>query len=166
MKQLLRIVLVVVVAYLAWRWWRGPAAAATADRGQELFYDRVWVDHLPTSQTDGFDLFAAVTEEPVGLFEHRSQWQGEWELFRHQPRGDGQIEVLFPSSKKKVRLSYRAWKCTEKKDFDFCLELSGGKGPKKYYSQRGWEIGTIAGARALESRLARADVEDGNVTVR
>jgi len=50
-------------------------------------------------------------------------------------------------------MSYRAWKCNEKKDFDFCLEVSGGKGPKKYYSQRGWEIGTVDGARALETRL-------------
>ncbi len=51
-------------------------------------------------------------------------------------------------------MSYRAWKCNEKKDFDFCLEISGGKGPKKYYSPRGWELGTVAGARALEAHLA------------
>jgi hypothetical protein len=154
MKKILWIILLVVVAYLAWRWWRGPSDAATADRGQDLFYDRVWVDHLPTSQTDAFDIFAAVTEQPVGVFDHRSQWKGEWELFRYEPRGDGQLEVVFPSSKSKGRVSYRAWKCTEKKDFDFCLEMSGGKGPKKYYSQRGWEIGTVDGARALEARLA------------
>ena len=154
MKKLVWIVLLVVVAYLAWRWWRGSGEAATADRGQSLFYDRVWVDHLPTSQTDTFDTFAAVTEQPVGIFAHQSQWKGDWELFRYEPRGDGQLEAVFPASKAKSRISYRAWQCNEKKDFDFCLEISGGKGPKKYYSQRGWEIGTVDGARALESHLA------------
>jgi len=156
MKKLFWIVLLVVVAYLAWRWWRGPGEAATAaDRGQKILFNRVWVDHMPTSQTDAFDIFAVVTEEPVGVFDHRSQWKGEWELFRYEPRGDGQLEVLYPASKgSKARVSYRAWKCNEKKDFDFCLEMSGGKGAKKYYSQRGWEIGSVDAARALETRLS------------
>ncbi len=157
MKKLLWILLLVVVAYLAWRWWRGSGEAASADRGEKLFYDRVWVDHLPTSETDAFDIFAAVTEQPVGVFDHRSQWKGEWELFRYEPRGDGQLEAVFPASKNhKARLSYRAWKCSDKRDFDFCLEVSGGKGPKKYWSQRGWEIGSVAAARALETRLGDA----------
>ena len=49
MKKLFWIVLLVVVAYLAWRWWRGPGEAATADRGQKILFNRMWVDHLPTS---------------------------------------------------------------------------------------------------------------------
>ncbi len=156
MKKLLWILIVILVAYLAWRWWRGPGQAATADRGQQLFYDRLWVDHLPSSQTDVFDMFAAVTEQPIGVFDHRSTWKGEWELFRWEARGDGQVELLFPQSKSKSRMSYRAWKCTDKKEFDYCLEVSGGRGPKKYYSQRGWEIGSVDGARGLETRLLSA----------
>ena len=62
-------------------------------------------------------------------------------------RGDGQLELLYPASKGKARVSYRAWKCSEKKDFDFCLEVTGGKGAKKYYSQRGWEIGSLEAER-------------------
>jgi hypothetical protein len=160
MKKLLWIVILIVVAYLAWRWWRGPGEAATADRGQQLFYDRVWVDKLPASQTDPFSVFAAVTEQPVGVFDRHSQWKGEWELFRYEGRGDGQIELLFPQSKSKSRMSYRAWQCKEKKEFDFCLEVSGGKGPKKYYSQRGWEIGSVESARAIEQRLSSAAPSD------
>jgi hypothetical protein len=155
MKKLLLLLVLIIVAYLAWRYWRG-ADAESADRGQTLFYDRIWVDHLPASQTDKFDIFAAVTEQPVGVFDHRSAWTGQWELFRYEGRGDGQVELLFPQTKSKGRLSYRAWKCTEKKDFDFCLEVTGGKGPKKYYSQRGWEIGSVEGARAFEQRLLGA----------
>jgi hypothetical protein len=154
MKKILWIVLLILVAYFAWRWWRGSdGSASVADRGQTIFYDRLWVDHMPTSETDTFNIFAAITEQPVGVFDHRSMWKGDWELFRYEGRGDGQVELLFPQSKSKGRLSYRAWKCTERKEFDFCLEVSGGKGPKKYFSQRGWEIGSMDGVRAAESRL-------------
>lgn len=157
MKKIVWIVILIVVAYLAWRWWHGGnGGASAADRGQQIFYDRLWVDHMPSSETDTFDLFAAVTEQPIGVFDRRSVWKGEWELFRYEGRGDGQVELLYPQTKSKARLSYRAWKCTEKKDFDFCLEVSGGKGAKKYYSQRGWEIGSVDAARALETRLVTA----------
>ena len=158
MKKLLLLLVLVIVAYLVWRWWRGSGGEqATADRGEKLFYDRVWVDKLPATQTDAFDIFAAVTEQPVGVFDHRSAWKGQWELFRYEGRGDGQVELLFPQSKSKMRMSYRAWKCNEKKDFDFCLETSCGTGgTKKYYSQRGWEIGSVEAARAAEGRLLQA----------
>jgi hypothetical protein len=156
MKKLLLLLLLILVVYLAWRYWRGDGGAATADRGQTLFYDRIWIDHLPTSDTDALQLFAALTEQPVGVFQKASSWKGDWELFRYEPRGDGQVELLFPQSKDKARVSYRAWQCKEKKDFDFCLEMSGGRGGKKYYSQRGWEIGSLAGVRAVEDRLLPA----------
>lgn len=158
MKKLLWVLILILVAYLAWRWWRG-GEAASADRGQSLVFDRVWVDHLPKSETDSLQLFAAITEQPVGIFDQRSAWKGEWELFRYEPRGDGQLELVYPQSKSKARVSYRAWKCNEKKEFDYCLEMSGGRG-KKYYSQRGWEIGSLGAARALEGRLLSAAPAD------
>ncbi len=156
MRKLVWIIVLVVVAYLAWRWWRGRDGEGVADRGQQIVFNRLWVDHMPAQPTDTFQVFAAVTDESLGLFDARSQWRGSWELFRYEPRGDGQLELLYPQSRDKQRVSYRAWKCSEKREFDFCLELSGGKGAKKYYSQRGWEIGAIDGARAAEQRLLGA----------
>jgi hypothetical protein len=155
MKKLLILIVLVIVAYLAWRWWRG-SDGATADRGQTLIYDRVWLDHIPKSQTETFQLFVAITEQPIGVFQKAAQWKGEYELFRHEGRGDGQLELLFPQSRDKQRVSYRAWKCNEAK-FDFCLELSGGKGVRKYYSQRGWEVNSVAAAQKLEARLSPAN---------
>jgi hypothetical protein len=153
MKKILWIILFVVVLWLAWRWWHGPAQDASAGRGQEIFYGRAWVDHLPASQTDTFHVFGALQRDPIGWMSERSVWKGEWELFRYEPRGDGQVELLFPHSKTKVRISYRAWKCSDKKEFDYCLEISGGRRPGKYYSRRGWEKSTLDEARALEAQL-------------
>jgi hypothetical protein len=155
MRKLVWIIVLVVAAYLAWKWWRGRDEAAL-DRGQQIVFNRVWVDHLPAAPTDTFQVFASISDESMGIFDARSQWRGSWELFRYEPRGDGQLEVVYPQSREKQRVSYRAWKCSEKREFDFCLELSGGKGVKKYYSQRGWEIGALDGARATEQRLLDA----------
>jgi hypothetical protein len=155
MKKLLILLLLLIVAYLAWRWWR-RSDGTPADHGQALLYDRVWLDHVPRSPTDTTQLFVAITDQPLGAFQKASQWKGEYELFRYEPRGDGQMELLFPQTRDKQRLSYRAWKCNEAK-FDFCLEMSGGKGVRKYYSQRGWEVGSVAAGRQLGAHLSPAD---------
>jgi hypothetical protein len=143
----------VIVAHPAWRWWQ-RRDGATADRGQTLVFDRLWVDHLPTSQIEMVQSFVAVTQESVGGFVKASQWKGEYELFRYEPRGDGQLELRFPQSREQQRVSYRAWKCNEPQ-FDFCLEMSGGKGARKYFSQRGWEVRSVAAARALAAGASR-----------
>jgi hypothetical protein len=147
-KMLVFILLLLIVGYFLWRWWHSNAEG----RGQDLFYDRVWLDHVPQSDTDTVQVFAAITEEPVGIFNRTSAWKGDWELFRYEPRGDGSVLVLFPQSREKATVTYRAWNCREKK-FDYCLEIAGaGRGVQRYYSQRGWEIGA-ASARSLPSRV-------------
>lgn len=150
MKKILFIILLVLGAYLLWRWWSGNAE--TASRGQELVYDRLWVDHLPKTETDEIKIFAAITDEPIGIFQATSVWRGAFELFRYENQGDGKIVLMYPQTKEKERAAYRATKCSEA-GFDFCMELSGAsRGGKRYYSQKGWELGAHS-ARALESRV-------------
>jgi hypothetical protein len=150
-KKLLFLLLLLLVAYLLWLWWWRSAHAV--GRGQELVYDRLWVDHLPTGETDAFKVFAAVTEQPLGLFQSASVWTGEYELFRYEPRGDGLMIILYPQSRQKEQVSYRATRCQER-SFDFCLEVSGAsRGARRYYSQKGWEIGARSLA-AVEARVA------------
>jgi hypothetical protein len=153
MKKLLFLLLLVLAAYLLWRyWWRDSAETA---RGQQLFYDRIWVDHLPKSDTDTFQIMAAVTEQPIGIFQATSQWKGQFELFRYQARGDGQLEIVFPQTGTRDKVRYRAWKCSEQR-FDFCLQLDGAsRGIKKYYSLEGMEIGShsLAEAQRAATRL-------------
>lgn len=151
MKKLCFVMLLLGVAFFVWRSSRRSDEAA--DRGESLVFGRVWVDHLPQSDTDALQLFAAVKDDAHGIFDQRSAWQGQWELFRYEPRGDGQLEVYYPQSKTKQWLTYRAWKCSEQRQFDYCLQLTVGKSARKYYSQRGWEIDSLAGARGVEGRL-------------
>jgi hypothetical protein len=146
MKKLLFVLLLILAAYLLWRyWWR---ADTEVSRGQELFYDRIWVDHMPRSETDTFQIMAAVTEQPIGIFQETSRWKGSFELFTYKGHGDGQMEIVYPQTKSKEKVRYRAWKCSEN-HFDFCLQLDGAsRGIKKYYSREGMEIGRIGEVKA------------------
>jgi len=158
MKKLLFILILALAAYLLWRWWNSGKDAGTADRGEKTFYDRLWVDHLPKSETDTFELFAAVTEQPMGIFQSTSAWKGSFEIFRYEPAGDGKAVLFYPQNKQKERVSYRASACSEK-GFDFCMELSGAsRGARRYYSQRGWELSgqtSLPSVRAVTESFGR-----------
>jgi len=155
MKKLLLLLLLILGAYLLWRWWRGDSAEAA--RGQELFYDRIWVDHLPKNDTDTFQIMVAVTEQPMGVFQQTSRWKGQFELFRYTARGDGQVELVYPQTGTREKVRYRAWKCSEQ-SFDFCMQIDGAsRGIKKYYSLEGMEIGThtLTEAQSRAQRLLK-----------
>lgn len=155
MKKILFILILALAAYLLWRWWNS-GQAAVADRGEKTFYNRLWVDHLPRSDTDTIQIFAAITDEPIGIFQQTSTWKGSFELFRYEPAGDGKAVFFYPQSKDKERVGYRAVTCSEK-GFDFCMELQGAsRGTRRYFSQRGWEVGHTqlpAAADSLAHRL-------------
>jgi len=151
MKKLVFILLLVLAAWLLWRWWTGESS--TADRGEKLFYNRVWIDHHPKADTDTVNVFAAITDEPMGIFQSTSTWKGQYEAFRYEPAGDGKMVLMYPQTKEKERAAYRARACSEQ-GFDYCLELQGAsRGAKRYYSQRGWEIGRHAQLESLAQRV-------------
>jgi hypothetical protein len=155
-KKILLILLLILGAYLLWRWWHSDSEALDG-RGQELIYDRLWVDHVPKSETDSFQIFAAVTEQPIGLFQGGSSWKGAWELFRYENKGDGKIVFQYPQTRESERGSYRASKCSEK-GFDFCLELAGNsRGARRYYSQKGWELRGTHGFDELKARVSQLE---------
>lgn len=145
MKKLLLFVCAVAGLYLGWRAIRSDATVDATDGGDaKLIFDRLWVDHVPQNDRDAFQIFAVVTEEPMGLFDVRSKWKGGWELFRYDTRGNGQLELSYPQSRQKEKAAYRATTCKER-GFDFCLEISGtSRGARRYYSRKGWEIGATA----------------------
>ena len=141
-KKALLVVLVVVVGYGGWRWWSGGTgdrARGRAADGGGLVYDRLWIDHMPQSDKDTINLFVAVTEEPLGLFQATSAWRGNYEMFLHQGHG-GELPVVFPQTGEHEKIRVRARSCHEQ-HMDYCLELRGStRGVTRYYSRKGWEI--------------------------
>lgn len=102
--------------------------------------DRIWIDHLPKTESDTINIFAAITQEPMGIFQATSQWKGNFELFVYEAHGDT-IRAVYPQDRSKEELKVSARTCSDMRDMDYCLEIKGAsRGPKKYYSRKGWEI--------------------------
>ena len=142
MKTIATLALISTVAYGGYRW-HSHGAASPADR-ELTTIDRIWVDHMPQSETDKFNLFVALSEETagddIGIFQNSSQWAGEHELFRHATKKN-KLVVTYPQTGESDELTTKATRCSDQRGMDFCLEVSGGsRGVKRYYSRKGWEI--------------------------
>jgi len=148
MKKLALIVVVLgAMGYGGYRWLGDddkPAVKATD--GEQLVLDRIWIDHLPKNDRDTIQVFAAISEEPFGVFQAASSWKGAYELFRYESRGN-ELRIFYPQSNERETVKHKARNCSENQ-MDYCLELDGGsRGVKRYYSRKGWEI---EGASATE----------------
>ena len=151
MKKTLAVVALLSIALVATWWWKGGDGAAVEPKDPVLAFDRIWIDHLPKNDKDIVHVFAAISEEPVGIFQAQTQWRGSYELFRYEAHGD-QIRFLYPQTGEREKARLRARECSDK-GMDFCLQIDGAsRGVTRYYSREGWEIGKHADAAALRER--------------
>ena len=158
MKKLLVGLLVVGTAVAAWRWRSGSSESEAID--DKLVFDRLWVDHMPRNDKDTIQIFAAITDEPIGIFQETSVWKGAFELFRYESH-DGEIRMVFPQNNDRNKVKANARACNDKRDMDYCLELTGtNRGVKKYYSRKGWEIDGNHMQDRIESMLRTLPHED------
>ncbi|MBL9016429.1 MAG: hypothetical protein JNL83_19730 [Myxococcales bacterium] len=154
MKKVLLATALLAVGYGGWRLvggGGGDQAAETSVDDSKLALDRIWIDHLPRSEKDMIQVFAAVSEEEFGVFQHTSAWKGAFELFRFNFKG-GDIHATYPQDNSREKITVKATRCNEGQ-MDYCLEVSGSsRGVKKYYSRKGWEIDSAQSAKDLEAQ--------------
>lgn len=115
----------------------------TAEHDSKLVRNRIWIDHIPTSQTDKVNAFAVLTKEArrpaIGAFHKASQWEGQFEAFLYE-LGGNELRAVFPQNGDRETIKLDARACSESR-FDYCLDVEGSKrGVKRYYSKKGWEI--------------------------
>lgn len=123
---------------------RGPSE----DANSKLMFGRVWLDKVPERATDYAQVFGALEDDPLSVFQKSSSYEGAWALYGYELRGEGKILFMFAQDKSRHEAKFRAWECNEN-GYDYCLELDGApRGPKRYYSKKGWEFdGGEAGMR-------------------
>ena len=148
-KPVLVAVAAAVVVVSLWSWRRASAPVIV---GRALVTDRIWLDHIPRSERDTIQVFAAVSDHAVGVFQAMSQWRGEYEAFRYEASG-GEMRLVFPQTGNRETVRVKARRCDEG-GMDFCLELDGAsRGAKRYYSRKGWEIDSPRNLDAIAHRL-------------
>jgi hypothetical protein len=149
-KPLLLLSLIVVGALAFARWSMDDGDASDP----ALVLDRIWVDQLPRKPTDVVNAFAAVTQQPMGIFHSGSQWKASFEIFTYTYKGSGnELRIVYPQSNEDEKVKVRAWACRER-GMDYCLELKGAsRGVKRYRSRKGMEIGEATRPEQLRGRL-------------
>ena len=141
MKKLALFTVVIAGAAVGYRHFH-HAAPAHAHHAH-LVQDRAWLDHMPRNDRDTVNVFVALTQQPVGVYQAASMWKGSYEAFRYEQKGD-EIRMLFPQTGSKESVTVTAYECSDQ-GFDYCLDVKGGShGVKRYYSREEWVIDSPA----------------------
>ena len=107
-----------------------PAEAARVLR------NHVWLDKMPESQTERFHL-ALFLDRSIGVYQDRTVWKGDFEMFEFKLRDD-RVELSLPGSRKVVKTKWRIERVRDG-DFDYRLVFDDApRGPKAYW---GLDIG-------------------------
>jgi len=152
-KILLGVVVTAVVAFVALRRGGNNNDVQPETLDQNVMLDRFWIDHVPQNDRDLFNVFVAITEQPLGIFDKTSRWVGNFELFQYEAH-DGELRVLYGQTGEREQIKAKATRCNEG-GMDYCLELAGAsRGVKKYYSMEGWVIEGADSLDHLRDRIA------------
>lgn len=152
-NKLMMCTVLVVAASAMYRWQSTPSVACEPSDA----FDRVWLDHVPTSDQDTVNAFAALRDQPIGVFDASSAWHGSFESFQYQ-YSKNELRAVFPQAGDRETITVRTRRCTVAlcdNHADYCLEIDGGsRGVKKYYSRKGWEIKHASDLPSLKLRIA------------
>ncbi len=103
---------------------------------QKLLIDRNWIDVMPESPKDRLHVFRFVPSMGGGVFQDRTLYRGEFELFTFDAR-DGAIAFTFPDTGQRVRTAYTIEDVDGPPPFDLKLTITGSpRGPSVYYGMR------------------------------
>lgn len=153
-KPLLILAMMGTVSYGAYRMFGSSSDSSeqpAVTDSEKLVLDRIWIDHIPKNDRDTIQVFAAISEEPFGVFQAASTWKGAYEVFRYEAKGN-ELRIVYPQNNDRDTVKHNARRCSEN-GMDFCLELSGSsRGVKRYYSRKGWEIENVTSAKELADR--------------
>ncbi|HTJ43450.1 MAG TPA: hypothetical protein VL463_15205 [Kofleriaceae bacterium] len=106
------------------------------DDAAKLLLDRNWIDVMPQSKTDRLHVFRFVPSMGGGVFQDRTIFKGEFELFKFKV-DDDHIDFKFPEDGTKIRSQYTIEDVDGPEPFDLKLTIyASPRGPNVYYGMR------------------------------
>jgi hypothetical protein len=152
MRTVLLIVAVAALSSSCSREATGPARIADGDSAV-LLHKRVWLDEEPKRAEDRFHLMV-FDKEKTGIYQDRTVWKGEFELFRYKAENGGLVLKL-PGSKKVVKTGFKIEQI-KRGQADVRLTLDQpAAGPKVYW---GYKFDDHADAHAwVDARFGAAE---------
>jgi hypothetical protein len=106
------------------------------DEARRLLPDRTWIDRMPRSESDRLHVFRFIPSMGSGIYQDRTLYAGQFELFRFEHTGE-QIRFDLPHRGERKTARYRIEEVQER-PFDLKLTIEGSpRGPSVYYGSRG-----------------------------
>src|SRR6478752_5665068 len=117
---------------------------------RRLLLDRNWIDRMPETERDRLHVYRFVPSMGGGVFQDRTIFKGEFELFMFETTAD-EIRFNLPETHQKVVSKFRIEKVDGPKPFDLRLIIDADpRGPQIYYGMRSE---TDRDGQLLERRL-------------
>ena len=111
-----------------------PAAISDGEAAR-LLVDRNWIDVWPKDKDDRLHVYRFVPSMGGGVFQDRTVFHGEFELFTFEVAGDT-LELDLPHTGDTVRTRFRIERVDGPKPFDLRLTLDRDpRGPRVYYGR-------------------------------
>jgi hypothetical protein len=109
---------------------------AISDReAARLLVDRNWIDVWPTDKDDRLHVYRFVPSMGGGVFQDRTVFHGEFELFTFDVEGDT-LELVLPHTGDTVRTRFRIERVSGPAPFDLRLTLDADpRGPRVYFGR-------------------------------
>jgi len=122
------------------------------DEARALLINRNWLDRLPESARDRLHVFRFVPSMGGGVFQDRTLYKGEFELFTFEAGGDRiRFDLPHTGERRDVRYRIDALGDGERRGpLDLRLILDGSpRGPSVYYGMRRESADLDASLRSL-----------------
>jgi hypothetical protein len=127
-------------------------ATVDTDSAKQLLIDRNWLDRMPETERDRLHVYRFVPTMGGGVFQDRTLYKGQFELFKFSVKGD-QLHFVLPETHDEVTSKFTMEKVDGPAPFDLKLTIEGDpRGPHVYFGTRSE---TDRSGAELEQRLAK-----------
>ena len=117
---------------------------------RKLLLDRNWIDRMPMTERDRLHVYRFVPSMGGGVFQDRTLYKGEFELFRFETSAD-EIRFDLPETGTKVVSKFHIENVDGPAPFDLKLTIHADpRGPQVYFGMRSE---TDRSGQLLEQRL-------------
>ena len=118
---------------------RAPSTALSPDEARSLLTERNWIDKLPANESDKLHVYRFVPSMGGGVFQDRTLFAGQFELFNFENTGD-EIHFYLRHTHEEVTSRYRIEtlsKDEQRGPLDLKLTIEKDpRGPSVYFGSR------------------------------
>jgi hypothetical protein len=135
-----------------------PSHQVDEQTAKSLLIDRNWIDRMPETKTDRLHVYRFVPTMGGGVFQDRTIFKGQFELFKFEATGS-QIRFVLPETNQKVVSGYRIETVDGPAPFDLELTLDAdprGPAPHVYFGIR---AETDTTGSALDATLTKLELK-------